>query len=155
MDARADQYSLAAVCYELLTGQLPLGAFPLPSAANARLHAAVDEVLGRALSEDRDDRYPTINDFGTALDAVLAMPGPRHHRTVTLVTAGAIVVSSLAGFAALPWLFTAPKPVAHAPGPGSGHAAHAAEAHGSRRPRCRLPLHPPSQSVIPRPSTIR
>ena len=64
VDERSDQYSLAALCYEFLTGQLPLGAFPLPSQENRRLHASVDPVIKRALSEDRNDRFPTIGEFG-------------------------------------------------------------------------------------------
>jgi len=74
VDERSDQYSLAALCYELLTGQLPLGSFPLPSRENPRLQASVDAVIQRALSEDRNDRFPTIGEFGAALDRALAVP---------------------------------------------------------------------------------
>ena len=90
VDERSDQYSLAALCYELLTGQLPLGAFPLPSRENPRLHASVDPVILRALSEDRSDRFATIGEFGEALDRALAIPRRRRHRP-WVVTAAALL----------------------------------------------------------------
>jgi formylglycine-generating enzyme required for sulfatase activity len=74
VDERADQYSMAAVIYEVLTGQKPLGVFKSPSQLNKLLDFRIDEVLMRALQEDRDDRLATIQDFGTALDAALAPP---------------------------------------------------------------------------------
>ncbi|WZP00739.1 bifunctional serine/threonine-protein kinase/formylglycine-generating enzyme family protein [Isosphaeraceae bacterium EP7] len=77
VDERADQYSMAAVMYEALTGQKPLGVFKPPSQLNRRLDERVDEVLMRALQEDRDDRFPTIVGFGTALEAALAPPPAR------------------------------------------------------------------------------
>jgi formylglycine-generating enzyme required for sulfatase activity len=72
VDERADQYSMAAVFYELLTGHRPLGIFKPPSQLNPRLGEAVDSALLRALQEDPDDRYPTIVEFGAALDRALA-----------------------------------------------------------------------------------
>ena len=92
VDERTDQYSLAALCYELLTGQLPLGAFPLPSQVNSRLHASVDPVIRRALSEDRSDRYPTIRDFGAALDGALAIRRGGHP-PYRLVAAAALLAA--------------------------------------------------------------
>ena len=74
VDERADQYSMAAVAYEALTGQMPLGVFKPPSRLNPLLNGRVDEVLMRALQEDRDDRFPTILDFGRSLDEALGLP---------------------------------------------------------------------------------
>jgi formylglycine-generating enzyme required for sulfatase activity len=74
VDERADEYSMAAVIYELLTGQRPLGLVKPPSQLNPGLGPAVDAVLLRALEEDPDDRYPTVQEFGVALDRVLATP---------------------------------------------------------------------------------
>jgi formylglycine-generating enzyme required for sulfatase activity len=75
VDERADQYAMAAVIYELLTGHRPLGIVKPPSQLSAELGPGVDAVLLRALQEDPDDRYPTIQEFGVALDRALSTPG--------------------------------------------------------------------------------
>src|SRR5262245_37762944 len=81
LDARSDQFSLAVVVYEMLTGHTPLeetdpGRFvtamirsPLRpvSALRNDLPKWVDVVLGRALAKSPDDRYPSIAAFATAL----------------------------------------------------------------------------------------
>ncbi len=72
VDERADQYSLAALAYELLTGQLPLGIFPLPSRLNPQLNPEVDDVLRRALQDDPADRYPKVREFVDELDRSLS-----------------------------------------------------------------------------------
>jgi formylglycine-generating enzyme required for sulfatase activity len=64
LDERTDQYSMAAVFYELATGRRPLGSFAPPSKYNHDLSPEVDEVMMRALREDREDRYPTVEEFG-------------------------------------------------------------------------------------------
>src|SRR3954452_1385532 len=77
VDERTDQYSLAAVAYELLTGEKALGVFKPPSYHNARLNPKVDAVILRALQEEPSERYPSIHDFGKALDEALAAVRPR------------------------------------------------------------------------------
>ena len=78
LDERADQYSLAAVSYELLTGQKPLGTVAPPSRLNPDLGPAVDAALMRGLSEEREDRFATIREFGEAL--ALALEGIARRR---------------------------------------------------------------------------
>jgi hypothetical protein len=80
VDERADQYSLAAIAYELLTGEKALGIFKPPSHHNARLDPHVDAVIMRALQEDPGARYPSIREFGTALDEALTGVGTRPRR---------------------------------------------------------------------------
>jgi serine/threonine protein kinase len=88
VDDRADQFSLAAVAWELLAGRPafladddgallwqilndqppPLGRFvDLPPEQLAEVEA----VLARGLSKDRNQRYPDILEFARALDGVL------------------------------------------------------------------------------------
>lgn len=81
LDGRADQYSLAVVGYELLTGRLPLGATTVHALIYAHLNqvprparevrldipAHVSDALARALSKVPDRRFATIQEFGTAL----------------------------------------------------------------------------------------
>jgi serine/threonine-protein kinase len=81
----ADQFSLAVVAYEMLTGEKPFAAETLTTVLykivseepppaqhlNPSLAWAVAMVLSRALSKDPAKRYPTCAEFITALDAAL------------------------------------------------------------------------------------
>ena len=80
IDGRADQYSLAILVYQILTGSLPIEIQSdnpvlwkdahcnneVPNAEN--LGEEANEVLRKALSKDRDDRYTTCREFFQALD---------------------------------------------------------------------------------------
>ncbi len=71
VDTRSDQFSLAVMVYELLTGKRPLGNFKPASEVNRQLHPVIDGVLARALREDPDDRYPCVSEFAEAILAGL------------------------------------------------------------------------------------
>jgi len=87
VDGRTDQYALACVAYELLTGSVPfrrdeqlavlyahLQAPPPPaSAARPDLPPGTDEVLIRALAKAPGDRYDSCGDFADALRDVLGL----------------------------------------------------------------------------------
>jgi serine/threonine-protein kinase len=92
--AASDRYSLAVVAYELLSGRRPFQGEHV--AAQARQHvegdvpptglgAGVDEVLGRAMAKDPDDRYPTAARFIDELQAV-GLGGRASTPTPTQVT---------------------------------------------------------------------
>lgn len=81
-DARADQYSLAALAFLLLTGRPPFthsslsdamnpGALPSVSTPERPFPPEVDAVLRRGLARRRDDRFPNVTAFVTALAAAL------------------------------------------------------------------------------------
>lgn len=64
----ADQYSLAAVAYEMLTGHAALGVIRPPSRHNREIGANVDAVLMRALAEDPSERFEDVPKFLEALE---------------------------------------------------------------------------------------
>ncbi|WP_169834662.1 serine/threonine-protein kinase [Nocardioides dokdonensis] len=82
-DARADQYSLAAVAYLLLAGRPAFSHATLRAAAEPQpvepiggdLPPAVDDVVRRALAVDREERWPDVATFvaelGRALEPVV------------------------------------------------------------------------------------
>ncbi len=84
----ADQYGLAVVAYEFLAGSKPfetdnlanllyrITQMPVPPVA--RLNAATNQVLARALSKAAEHRYPNCAAFVTALEHALGLEGPRH-----------------------------------------------------------------------------
>jgi serine/threonine-protein kinase len=85
-----DQYSLACVAFECLTGSVPFpreGQLaimtahltvppPRASATRPELPAAVDAVLARGMAKDPHDRYATCTHFVAALENALAPVDP-------------------------------------------------------------------------------
>ncbi|MCS7023462.1 MAG: protein kinase [Bryobacteraceae bacterium] len=80
-DGRTDQFALAVIAYQMLTGEKPFAGSTLPSLMfkivneefipahrlNPTLGAGVDVVLRRALHKDPHQRYPSCGDFARAL----------------------------------------------------------------------------------------
>lgn len=81
VDGRADQYALACVAFELITGSPPFSSSSARGVMTAHLvrdppsigdlvpeAQPLDEVLSRALAKEPDERYPGIDVFAEALE---------------------------------------------------------------------------------------
>jgi serine/threonine-protein kinase len=85
LDARADQFTWGVLAYELLTGKQPwVDATPLRGVSNLLgretkpiremvrgVPEAVEEIVQRTLRKRREDRYETIDEVATRLEAVV------------------------------------------------------------------------------------
>ncbi|MGZ4446098.1 MAG: serine/threonine-protein kinase [Nocardioides sp.] len=86
LDARADQYSLAALTYLMLAGRPPYAHASLAAAADPgpppplstpdrRFPEDVDAVVRRGLAPDREERWPDVQSYVAALTAALDHDG--------------------------------------------------------------------------------
>jgi serine/threonine protein kinase len=84
-----DQYALAVMVYQLLTGRAPFqGGLeqmmymhlndrpPLLSTINSRIPPAIEAVIMRALSKKPEERFPTVSELASAFQQAIIHVGP-------------------------------------------------------------------------------
>lgn len=107
---RSDQFSLAAILYEMLTGRPPYtgstydsvwdqareGIVVSPRQRNPQVPRAVEQICLKAMTANPADRFPSVGAFGRALEGYLARPR-------RLMVAGALLFATLAGLLTASW----------------------------------------------------
>jgi serine/threonine-protein kinase len=117
IDGRADQFSLAVIAYELLTGEKPFAADSMPTLLfkivredpappqrlNPTLGWPVETLLNRAMAKDPAERYQTCSDFIRALDNACAsskgwkpLPPGESHDLPTVFERPAVAAAAVA-----------------------------------------------------------
>lgn len=71
VDHRADIFSLGVVIYEMLTGELPLGRFDLPS-KKLDIDVRLDKIVLRTLEKEPSRRYQHVSDVQTDVERLSA-----------------------------------------------------------------------------------
>jgi serine/threonine protein kinase len=131
VDGRSDQFALAAVGYEILTGTRPFqaeslaglahsivyGTRPSARAASANLPAAVDAVLRRGLAVPPRDRYPSCLELVEALDLALTKGKVAQTRRLRISRGYLAAAGAIVGLALVLPLYKTLKPA-----PGSAPA---------------------------------
>src|SRR3954471_15322858 len=88
LDAASDQFSLAAIVYEMLTGRAAFSGGTLAAVAYQVVHAAaapirdfrpelpreLDQVLSRALAKDQKARFPSVSEFALHFRSTASLP---------------------------------------------------------------------------------
>jgi serine/threonine-protein kinase len=182
VDGRADQYALACVAFELLTGRRPFErddpltvllahvTAPPPALTERRpdLPAAADGVMRRALAKAPDERYPSCRDFTDALrDALVMRTAGQRDRPGTGAPAAPVPAVPVRGgprrkrllvIAAAGTVLAAAIaiPLALAATPGTPKASHAITTRApAATPTLSLPASPTDSSVASHSATAR
>jgi serine/threonine protein kinase len=149
IDGRADLYAVGVMLYQMLTGNIPRGAFKPASVLVPGLDPRFDAIIVKAMQHDRAERHQSAAELRRELDVILTVPFVRNDAPVSAAIPVAQVAQAPGQRSAV-----AQKPVGKPPQGGvgtparnqtSGGAAATKDAAGKS---ARAPL-PPAKSKAP------
>ncbi len=82
VDHRSDIYSVGVMLYNMLTGEIPRGAFKMPSVKTGS-DPRFDAIIQKAVQAEREDRYQTTQELRRDLDVILTIPMVKLEETGT------------------------------------------------------------------------
>uniref|UniRef100_UPI0037836FD5 serine/threonine-protein kinase n=1 Tax=Prosthecobacter sp. TaxID=1965333 RepID=UPI0037836FD5 len=74
IDGRADLYAVGVMLYQMLTGEVPRGAFKPATARLPGLDPRFDPIILKAMQSDREERYQSSTELRRDLDVILTVP---------------------------------------------------------------------------------
>lgn len=118
VDRRADVYSVGALLYQMLTGELPIGRFEPPSKHTPALSKGLDAIVLRALDNAPEKRFQSAAELEHALGRVGETPARTRWLAAAgfaaLAIAGVVFARAPEGNKPPPPAFVPPPPVATA-----------------------------------------
>ena len=92
VDARADQYALAVLCYELLIGELPTGAVKKPHEIKKDIPKKLSLAIMKGMEPNADERFKDILSFGAALAGKGRVSGSSSTKWLLVASVAVVVV---------------------------------------------------------------
>jgi len=83
IDGRADLYAVGVMLYQMLTGNIPRGAFKPASALVPGLDPRFDPIIMKAMQHDREERHQNAAELRRELDVILTVPLVRNDAPVS------------------------------------------------------------------------